>query len=157
MLKIPRKMSITLSMIIAVAFFIVCMLGVVVMPKLVEMLIVLPDNIGNRGAVTDGDRLLILIIAYAVLAVTMIAVIMMFILLMRVYCGKVFTLRSVEFIRGVSWCCFLLCLLFGILGRYFQLSIIVALAAVFLGLCLRVVKNVIEEATEIKLENDLTV
>jgi hypothetical protein len=29
--------------------------------------------------------------------------------------------------------------------------------AVFLGICLRVVKNVIEEATEIKAENELTV
>lgn len=157
MLKIPRKMSITLSMVIAVAFFMVCVFGAGFMPKLVEMLINLPDNIGNREAVTDGDRLVILIIAYALLAVTMIAVIMMFILLMRVYCGKVFTPKSVGYIRGVSWCCFLLCFFFGVLGKYFQLSIVVALAAVFLGLCLRVVKNVIEEATELKMENDLTV
>ena len=157
MLKIPRKMSIILSMVIAVAFFMVCILGAAVMPKLVEMLIVLPDNIGNRGMITDGERLLILIIAYAILAVTMLAVIMMFALLMRVYHGKVFTSKSVGFIRGVSWCCFLLCLFFGVLEKYFQLAIIVALAAIFLGLCLRVVKNVIEEATEIKMENDLTV
>ena len=157
MLKISRKMSITLSMIIAAAFGVVCISGVFLMPKLVEMLIDLPDNIGNRGAITDGERMLILIIAYAVLAVTMIAVVMMFLLLMRVYHGKVFTPQSVGFIRGVSWSCFLLCLFFGILGTYFQLSIIVALAAIFLGLCLRVVKNVIEEATEIKMENDLTV
>jgi hypothetical protein len=33
----------------------------------------------------------------------------------------------------------------------------VAFAGIFLGLCVRVVKNVIEEATEIKAENDLTV
>lgn len=157
MLKISRKMSITLSMIIAAAFFVVCVSGVFVMPKLVEMLIDLPDNIGNRGAIADGERILILIIAYAILTVTIVAVVMMFLLLMRVYHGQVFTPQSVGFIRGVSWCCFLLCLFFGVLGTYFQLSIIVALAAIFLGLCLRVVKNVIEEATEIKMENDLTV
>ena len=57
----------------------------------------------------------------------------------------------------MSWCCFLLCLLFGILGIFFLLSFAVAFIAVFLGLCLRVVKNVIEEATQIKDENDLTV
>lgn len=68
-----------------------------------------------------------------------------------------FTPASVALIRGVSWCCFLLCLVFGVLGKYFLLAYVVALAAVFLGLCLRVVKNVIEEATEIKMENDLTV
>lgn len=157
MLKIPRKVSIILSMIIDVAFFIVCLFGAVIMPKLVKVLINLPDNIGNRATITDPERILCLALAYAILGVTILAVIMMFLLLTRVYQGKVFTARSVGYIRGVSWCCFLLCLFFGILGKYFQLSIVVALAAVFLGLSLRVVKNVIEEATEIKMENDLTV
>ena len=157
MLKIPRKVSIILSMIIAVAFFIVCLFCAVIMPKLVEALINLPDNIGNRGTITDPERVLCLVLAYGILGVTTLAVIMMFLLLIRVYRGNVFTARSVVYIRGVSWCWFLLCLFFGVLGNYFQLSIIVALAAVFLGLSLRVVKNVIEEATEIKMENDLTV
>ena len=47
--------------------------------------------------------------------------------------------------------------LFVVLGYYFKLAVVVAVAAIFLGLCLRVVKNVIEKATEIKAENDLTV
>jgi hypothetical protein len=37
------------------------------------------------------------------------------------------------------------------------MSYAIAFAALLLGLCLRVVKNVIEEATEIKRENDFTV
>ena len=42
---------------------------------------------------------------------------------------------------------------------YFLIIIgfVLAFVAILLGLCLRVVKNVIEEATEIKAENDLTV
>ena len=157
MFKIPRKVSLALSMVIAVVFFAVCIFGMVIMPKLVEMLVSLPDNIGNRAAVTDTERLFILIMAYVILLIIMTAVIMMFILLMRVYGGKVFTAGSVALIRGVSWCCLMLCAAFAILGKYFQLAYVVALAAIFLGLCLRVVKNVIEEATEIKMENDLTV
>ena len=157
MLKVSRKVSLTLSMAIAAVFFAVCIYGLIIMPKLVTMLIDLPDNIGNRAAITDQGRLIVLILAYVILLVVMTAVIMMFILLRRVYCGKVFTAQSVALIRGVSWCCFLLCLVFAVLGKYFQLSFVVALAAVFLGLSLRVVKNVIEEATEIKMENDLTV
>lgn len=157
MFKVSRKVSLTLSMVIAVAFFAVCLFGMVIMPRLVGILIDLPDNIGNRAAVTDYERIFILIMAYVILFTVMIAVIMMFTLLLRVYRGKVFTSASVALIRGVSWCCFLLCIVFGILGKYFHLSYVVALAAVFLGLCLRVVKNVIEEATEIKMENDLTV
>ena len=157
MFKIPRKISLILSMIIAIAFLAVCIFGLIIMPKLVELLIELPDNIGNRELITVGEHTLVLIIAYMILLITIAAVLMMFSLLMRVYHGKVFTDKSVALIRFVSWCCFGLCICFAILGAYFQLSIVVALAAVFLGLCLRVVKNVIEEATAIKEENDLTV
>ena len=48
---------------------------------------------------------------------------------------------------------------FGVVTRLVLLSAALALAftAALLGLCLRVVKNVIEEATAIKAENDLTV
>jgi hypothetical protein len=78
-------------------------------------------------------------------------------LLLRVKKGLVFTETSVALIRGISWCCILLCIFFGILGLYFQLSYIVAVLGVFLGVCLRVCKNAFEEATAIKNENDLTV
>ena len=81
----------------------------------------------------------------------------MFLLLLRVRAGNVFTMKSVALIRGVSWCCMLLGLIFGLLGIYFQLAFIVAFAGIFLGICLRVTKNVIEQATIIKSENDLTV
>ena len=47
--------------------------------------------------------------------------------------------------------------MFVLLGLYFPLSFAVAFVAVFVGLCLRVVKNVLEEAVVLKSENDLTV
>ena len=46
---------------------------------------------------------------------------------------------------------------FAAIGLYFFIGFVVSGLAFFLGLCLRVVKNVIEEATDIKSENDLTV
>ena len=83
--------------------------------------------------------------------------IMLFKLLKRVNDGLVFTEISVALIRYISWFCFIICAAFCVLGIYFQLAFIVAFVALVLGTCLRVVKNVIEEATEIKSENDLTV
>lgn len=157
MLKIPSKWSVWLSIALSVVFFGICVAGTVVMPPLVTMLIDLPDNIGSRDAITDGGRVLVMILAYMALAVVMLADGLLFWLLQRVRRGQVFTPTSVSLIRGVSWCCFLLCGVFCGLGFYFQLAFIVAIMAVFLGLCLRVVKNVIEEATHIKSENDLTV
>ncbi len=157
MLKISKQASVSLSLAIAVLFFIVCIAGLFILPSLTEMLINIPDNIGNRDNITEIGRLIILFSAYCIVLTFIAADLLLFSILIRVKNGKVFSSLTVAFIRGVSWCCFLLCLFFGALGIYFQLSLLVAFLAVFLGICLRVVKNVIEEATEIKQENELTV
>ena len=157
MLKIPSKLSVGISITLSVIFFLACIVGAFIMPSLTDLLINTYDNIGNRADISNSGRVFVLALAYAVLAVVSLADSLLFFLLCRVHKGQVFTADSVALIRGVSWCCFLLGAVFGTLGIYFQLSLIVAFAAVFLGICLRVVKNVIEEATEIKSENDLTV
>ncbi|MBE6756385.1 MAG: DUF2975 domain-containing protein [Ruminococcaceae bacterium] len=157
MLKVSNKFSINLSIAISILFFIACIVGAFIMPTLTNMLIDTPDNIGNRGDITETERILVHIAAYLILAVFMFADVLMFTLLQRVKRGFVFTEKSVSLIRGVSWCCFAVCMLFAFLGIYFQLSFIVAFLGIFLGVCLRVIKNVIAEAVEIKNENDLTV
>lgn len=157
MLKISNKHSINLSIIISVLFFVICIAGAFIMPKLVPMLIDTPDNIGNRGDISLQGRTFVMVISYLLLTVFVAADALLFKLLLNVKKELVFTAQSVGLIRGVSWCCFAVCLLFCGLGFYFQLAFVVALMAVFLGLCLRVTKNVIAQATEIKSENDLTV
>ncbi|MBQ7302829.1 MAG: DUF2975 domain-containing protein [Clostridia bacterium] len=157
MLKCSKQVSLYLSLGIATVFFLVCIVGLFVLPTLTEMLIDLPDNVGDRDSITEGGRVLVLAVAYGVVAVFMLADGLLFALLLRVKRGLVFSAATVSLIRGVAWCCFLLCVLFSVLGRYFQLAFLVAFLAAFLGLCLRVVKNVIEEATAIKAEQDLTV
>lgn len=156
-MKISSKASIIVSLILAGVFFALCVAGAFILPWLTQVLIDLPDNIGNRGAITAMERGVVLALAYAILAAVMVIVGLLFVLLLRVKAGKVFTAGSVLLIRAISWGCMLLCAVFCGLGLYFQLAFIVAFAALFLGLCLRVVKNVIEEATRIKSENDLTV
>lgn len=157
MLKVSRKFSTTLSLIISIFFFICCVAGLFVLPGLTKLLIELPDNLGNRDQITQLGRILCLVSAYCILLDLMIADGLLFALLLRVRKGLVFTPATVALIRGVSWCCLLLCLPFGYLSVYFQLAWVVCLLAVFLGICLRVCKNAFEEATRIKQENDLTV
>ncbi len=157
MLKVPSKVSVVLSTALSVALFIACIVGAFFMPMLSDMLINARDSISVRDDLTGGDRVFVLIIAYSALAVLLIANVLLFMLLKKVRQSKVFTASSVSLIRGVSWCCIALCVIFAALGYYFYLSFVVAFLALFLGLCLRVVKNCFEEATEIKSENDLTV
>jgi hypothetical protein len=156
-LKISKNTSLNLSIVISVVFMALCIAGLFIMPSLTKLLIETEDNIGDRNAITQGGRTFVLVLSYLLLAVFMLADALLFMILKRVKSGKVFTAETVSLIRGVSYCCFLVGLLFALLGIYFQLAFIVAFMAVFLGICLRVVKNVIEEATEIKAENELTV
>lgn len=157
MLKISNKVSINISLAVAAVFMIACIFAAFIMPPLVEMLINLPDNIGNRGDISQSGRVFVLVLAYVMLGVLALADTFMILLLLRVKKSLVFTDKSIALIRGISWCCFAICVVFALLGIYFQLSFILAFFAVFLGISLRVVKNVIEEAADIKSENDLTV
>ena len=107
--------------------------------------------------ILTGDAVLITAVGYCVLALAMLADVLLFRLLLLVRAGEVFTSRSIALIRGVSWCAIGVSLLFLVVSIYYLIALALAFTAVLLGLCLRVVKNVIEEATAIKAENDLTV
>lgn len=157
MLKISKRLSTTLSLSLAIFFFVCCVGSLFVLPTLTDTLLGLVDNIGSHDSITELGRTLSLICAYCIVLDMMLADSILFLLLLNVRKGEVFTSRTVSQIRGVSWCCLSLYIPFGILGLYFHLSWIVCFLAVFLGLCLRVCKNAFEEAIEIKEENDLTI
>lgn len=73
--------------------------------------------------------------------------------------SEVFCQSNVKYLGIISWCCIaagISCLAGGIYLYYFWLILIAVLAA-FVGLILRVVKNVMALACEIKQENDFTI
>ena len=81
-------------------------------------------------------------------------------LLTNIRRGDVFTLRNVAYLRRISWCCFAvaaIALAVAILYVDIVPFLLVAGAAAFVGLMLRVVKNVMQQAVEIREENELTI
>ena len=60
-------------------------------------------------------------------------------------------------IRLVSYCCLAECAVFAAQTVYFRFAAFIAFAALFMGVILRVVKNVIARAAEVKAENDFTI
>ena len=71
--------------------------------------------------------------------------------------GEVFTAGNIALLRRCSWCCMAVaavCLLFT--WAFFPF-LLVSAAAAFIGLILRVVKNVFQQALAIKEENDYTI
>ncbi|HWQ77765.1 MAG TPA: DUF2975 domain-containing protein [Anaerovoracaceae bacterium] len=70
---------------------------------------------------------------------------------------NVFIEKNVKHLRVISWCSFAVSAILFISGFYYLLFLLIAVAAAFFGLILRVVKNVIEHAVAIKNDNDLTI
>ena len=152
MLRISKNASVTLSLILTVVFFAVLIACLLIMPGFIGLILPVSPRV-----IMTGDAVMITAVGYCVLALAMLADYLLFRLLLLVRAGEVFTARSVSLIRGVSWCAIAISLLFLFVARYFLIALALAFTAVLLGLCLRVVKNAIEEATAIKAENDLTV
>jgi len=85
------------------------------------------------------------------------AIILLYKLLINVKKGIVFTEDNVKSLSILSWLCFYVGLLSGFSSHKFAMFIIVSISALFIGLIVRVVKNIISKAIEIKEENDMTV
>lgn len=78
-------------------------------------------------------------------------------LLDRIKSDQVFIMENVERIRGISWSCFAGAIISLISTFYYFPWIFVAVAAAFMGLIVRVVKNVVAKAVELQDEMDYTV
>ena len=157
MLKIPSKISITVSIAVSVVFFALCIAFGFYMPEFAKLMVRAANDLGIADVTASGENV-VLGLAYVSLVLIVVIDVLLFVLLLRVKASKVFTSESVALIRGVSWGCYLVAAVFCGLAYYFTfVALVIAFVTAFLGLCLRVVKNVIEEATEIKSENDLTV
>ena len=78
-------------------------------------------------------------------------------LLRRIETGQVFTAENVELLRRISWSCFAGAGVALISLFYYYPWFIMAVAAAFMGLIVRVVKNVVAQAVELKDEADYTV
>ena len=69
----------------------------------------------------------------------------------------IFKPENCRHLRYISWCCIFVAIPFGIFGFWRSLGFLVAFAAGFFGLVLRVLKNVFVRAVEIQEENDYTI
>lgn len=157
MLKISRKHSVNLSLCIAAIFFLLLLACAALLPLIITPLVSYANESSLLPPLFPASQAPMLILAYLVVATMMLADVLLVVLLLHVKREEVFCARAVSLIRRISWCCFLLGVWFAAIAVWFQLSLVAAVAAIFLGLCLRVVKNVIEQAIAIKEENDFTV
>ena len=78
-------------------------------------------------------------------------------LLRNIGAGDVFMEKNVAILRRLSWYCIAAGLICLVSAVYYMPFLLLAAAAAFVGLILRVVKNVFAEAVRLKTENDFTI
>lgn len=81
----------------------------------------------------------------------------LFRLLRRIEAEQVFIIENVESLRRISWTCFAGAGIGCVSAVYYFPWVFVAVAAAFMGLIVRVVKNVVAKAVELQNEVDYTV
>ena len=98
------------------------------------------------------------ICAYASFVPTIIALFSLDALLRKIKKDLIFFRGNIKCLRIISWCCFAIAIIM-LCGWPFLSYVLafVAVAAALFGLLMRVVKNVIDAACEIKDENDFTI
>ena len=78
-------------------------------------------------------------------------------LLLNIRKKMVFVKKNADYLYTISWCAYAVCLLFLVMGFWRPLAFVVSFAAFFIGVVLRVVKNVFRQAIAIREENEYTI
>ena len=71
--------------------------------------------------------------------------------------NKTFIKKNVTYLRVVSWCCIAVSVITFIGGLFYIPFFFIFVAAGFVGMLLRVLKNVMQSAVELKEDNELTI
>lgn len=155
MFKIRKDVSAGISGVLALLTLAAMTALAVVLPFILQSIIDIFDDVMP----TYGQTL---IFVYSVLIPAFVADISLIRLLLLVRKHEAFSDGAVARVRGISWCCFAETIIIIsetiIFNIYFvRTALVVSFVAAFLGVVLRVVKNLLEEVTAIKSENDFTI
>jgi hypothetical protein len=144
------KKSISLSKFFLVIFMV--LLGIVILtaPWLVNQFLY-----SRAGLLEDRIPFLVTIYIGSIPAATLL--VCLFRLLQKIEKGEVFIDLNIDFLRWISWSCFMGAIISLLSTLYYLPWVFVSIAAAFMGLIVRVLKNVIAQAVELKNEADLTI
>ena len=145
------KKSILLSQLCVVAFMIMLIFTVVSTPWLVR------GFISFSRANISGAYLYFLVTIYLGSIPAAVILYELFKLLRNIKSGNVFTSSNVACLRKISWGCIIGGLMSLVASVYYVPWLFIAIAAGFVGLIVRVVKNVVYEAMLLKEEVDFTI
>ena len=143
------KKSIILSKLSVVIFMALLVAAAVYAPWLVRQTFIYTDMI--------GWEMYFLITVYTGCVPAALLLISLFRLLQRIGRGEVFIQKNVNGLRRISWYCFAGAVISAVSVLYYFPWAMVAVAAAFMGLIVRVVKNVFARAVSLQDDADFTI
>jgi len=150
------RKSLNLSWICTKCFIVGIFVFAVFLPALLKVYVAVSPAYSSVIQLTP-----LMIVLYLCCIPSLLALIALDRLLSNLRRNEIFTRRNVSLLRAISWCCFAVAILIMAAISYYFFFIfhlmVVAIIASFIGLIVRVVKNVIEQAVLLKEEQDLTV
>ncbi len=148
---IKSKWSAIITAILCLMIFVALIVMIAVMPSIADWYY----NTLRKGAAGDGKPLLYAF--YCCVPAAFLAIYHIIRLMLNIQKGQVFELRNVTHLRFLSWCCAYVAVVTFVAGIFYLPLFIISFAAVFVCLCIRVLRLVLAEAVEIKNENELTI
>ena len=151
------KNSVIISITVCFILALVLLIGVFFGPAIFEFYMT-----KFRGFLPDGEALIMLkktfaFTFYPSAAFASVILYSLLKLLFNIKNEKVFVLQNVKMLKIVSWCCFVIMAITFAGGMFYMPFMFVSLAGGFVGLMLRVLKNVMHSAVNLREENDLTI
>ena len=146
-----KDKSVKLSKICVYMFAVTMVVVAVAAPKIFGFLI------SKRTAYLGGTLPYFLVSTYTACVPATVALWGLNRLLTNIENGQVFIYENVNIMRILSWRCITAGIICLVSTSYYMPFLIIAAAAGFVGLILRVVKNVFAQAVEIKEYNDFTI
>ncbi len=114
----------------------------------------------DRMVIASGEPSVywpLLITLYAAVPAAIIALVCLDKLLGNIRKEQPFIPQNVKLLRIISYCCFAEAVVFAYFATLKVFVLVVMIACAFMGLILRVVKNVFEQAVALREENDFTI
>jgi hypothetical protein len=142
--------SIVLSQLCVTVFIILLIATAVSAPWLIRLLV------NSRSISSDSESYFLLTVYSGAVAAAFLLG-SLFRLLHRIKHDEVFISGNVESLRHISWCSFAGAVICGISAFYYVPWVAVAVSAAFMGLIVRVVKNILARAVSLQDDANYTI
>ena len=145
------KKSLVLSKICTILFMALLVACAVCAPWIINVVV------NSSVAAADAGKALFLATVYVGCVPAAALLVCLFVLLRRIGEERVFVSENTECLRYISWCCFAGAVVCLVSAVYYIPWVAVGVAAAFMGLIIRVLKNVVAKAVSLQDEADFTI